>query len=218
MAQITFVFGRHGNASSIDPSVTDQRLADQARPLSDKGRRQAKNTGNVLAAAFPGLVFDVVIASDGLRAIETIATVTNTPQDEVIIVPELYMPDGEDGDTLEKMFGELRYNTTTAYLKHPLAATRCLSRYANSAAAAILSKLRVTSLTHLDEGTVIAIGGHAICNTLGAAALLRTLPNAEAVATIVENLDFKEAGIVVVTADITGVQPMNIEFVYNPTG
>lgn len=107
---------RHGNAV---PARRKGRAADLARPLSMIGRAQIHRRAEMLAS-LTGMWTDD-FCSSAERAVQTAQSILKEDDRSwVNIVPELFTPEGPDGEIHDKLFAELKYAPAAAYLAHPL--------------------------------------------------------------------------------------------------
>ena len=146
--QQTITFVRHANAI---PKEEDK--PDIARPLTEKGRKQALERRRQL----DNPAFDLVLFSPTMRTDETGSIVAGSfSSSDFIELPELYTPKGPDGEILDEMFSRLGYTPLESYYQEPAESIECLERFARKAWNAILIKIRRARAKN------ILVVGHAI--------------------------------------------------------
>lgn len=154
MATITFL--RHGNAAPHEE--------DRLRPLSERGRAQASER----RAKLGNPTFDLIIASDSVRARKTAEIVSGEQEIYILDVSLLLPPPDPDIDGL---FERLGYAPLQTYLNANTPGTQKLTEYARQAAGEIVTIVAESVWASgldddsSDEYKVLAVG-HAIILSL----------------------------------------------------
>lgn len=95
-----FTFVRHGQ--------TGQAEKNWDRPLTEVGRQQAERLRDLLGG---GDQFDLVLHSPTPRTTDMAQIIAGGTDQRIQAVPELYGPEGEDGDTLFALYAQLGSST-----------------------------------------------------------------------------------------------------------
>lgn len=150
MAQCSVTFVRHGNAVPLSAGGSDHE-----RPLSERGRQQARERGGKIGDPS----FDLVLLSPTRRTKETALYLrereNHVPRTELTLT-ELFTPKSEDGEVLDDMFARLKYAPLDVYRQEPPAKVGCLRRFGDTAWSAILKKIEETGATS------VLVVGHAV--------------------------------------------------------
>jgi broad specificity phosphatase PhoE len=124
-----FTATRHANAPKLPEPQTDSD-----RRISALGLRQAALRRQMPVREKP---YDLVIAPPLERVIQTAIEVTSVSRDQIVLVPELFTPDGPDGELLNKMFYDKRlgYATLRTYFEQTFYpdGPDCLKRFGQTA-------------------------------------------------------------------------------------
>lgn len=154
-SRVMLVFLRHGNSDPANES-SDKRQGDLNRKLSVAGHKQAEGRRALMHS------YSSVLTSPAERAGETALIVTGKNGWDLITVPELYMPEGPDGDILDQIYEEDPRRLPCEYFGHPKN-QGASERFVQSAGAAIRKHLDSLEGVH----TVGVFGHNVLLNFAG---------------------------------------------------
>lgn len=193
MANIRVYGLRHGDAPKAESRA---RAIDLARPLSPVGIRQ----GEIRAGTFSRTHFTRICCSPAERALMTAerATGRSRQDEDFYVLPELYTPEGPDGEVLDRMYYKLGHQPPSAYFEHePYPGfIEKLSRTAGESIDACLwRKPSVDGAPPFLMHQTVLVAGHAVFVPLAVHGLLGSFSVlSEEVTKFLHGLDMDEAG------------------------
>jgi len=146
---------RYGNA------VVPDGQPDSARRLSEISRRQVQALRDMLRKdGFNLNSSDVVGCSSPMdRAVETVSIITGCCESDIIRMPELFTPQGEEGEILNEMFRRIGYEPLSSYFNdrcHAIKGWQALMVYS------FRSWQAISDLIDKRKPEILIAGGHAV--------------------------------------------------------
>lgn len=183
------VYGlRHGDAPKAE---SRERTIDLARPLSPLGVQQAQ----ARMCTFAGEQFASICCSPAVRALQTaeLATGRGRHDGEFFILPELYTPEGADGEILDQMYCELGHRAPRVYFEHE-PYPGFIMNLALTAGRAIENQLARMGIRERLVDQSVLVAGHAVFVPLAVYGLISVFgAPSEKVTRFLHELDMAEA-------------------------
>ena len=141
---------RHGKSAKVQPPASDLK-----RSLNEEGQQQAERRGAKLGS----IHFNLVLSSPAIRAVETAGIIGAGPA--VSALPQLYIPDNEDGKFLDALFERLGYATLREYEENGAAAP--LQR----SALATIRAIQMCLMMVARRENILVVGHAILLNAIG---------------------------------------------------